>query len=151
MSKISTQTRCLVVAVPAVSRDLADRLMLALEVGGENGEGDGRCTPDGVPSDSAFIRVDNADGTTLLSLSVTNTGTTNPMVLLREQFDTWREENPCPGEEEEEEEEAEEPPPEQEEDSGGCSISANGTSALSPFMRLAAVAVLVRRRDSRHS
>ncbi len=38
--------------------DLADRLMLALEAGAEGGEGDSRCTPRGIPSDSAFIEVD---------------------------------------------------------------------------------------------
>jgi uncharacterized Ntn-hydrolase superfamily protein len=74
--------------------DLADRLMLALEAGAENGQGDGRCTPQR-PSDAAFIRVDNADGSTYLSLS-TIEPTANPLVSLRAAYDSWRAQNPCP-------------------------------------------------------
>ena len=38
------------------------RLMRALAAGADNEQGDIRCTPDGIPSDGAFIRVDLADG-----------------------------------------------------------------------------------------
>ncbi len=78
--------------------DLADRLMLALEAGAEGGEGDSRCTPRGIPSDSAFIEVDpkgTAEGS-YLRIEVTNTSPENPLVPLRERFDAWRAENPCP-------------------------------------------------------
>jgi len=77
--------------------DLADKLMLALEAGAQNGEGDSRCTPRGIPSDSAFIEVDDDSGEgSLLRIEITNTGNVNPLVLLREQFDAWRADNPCP-------------------------------------------------------
>lgn len=76
--------------------DLADRLMLALEAGRQAGEGDARCTPRGVPSDSAFIRVDRSDGQRALGLSVTGTGNQDPVTLLRAQYDQWRMSNPCP-------------------------------------------------------
>ncbi len=76
--------------------DLADRLMLALEAGRLPGEGDARCTPRGVPSDSAFIRLDLADGQRVLDLSVTGTGNRDPVALLRAQYDQWRASNPCP-------------------------------------------------------
>lgn len=78
--------------------DLADRLMHALEAGAQNGEGDSRCTPDGIPADSAFIQVDRegeAAGT-YLQLEVTNTAPANPLALLRTQYDAWRTTHPCP-------------------------------------------------------
>ncbi len=78
--------------------DLADKLMLALEAGAENGEGDSRCTPRGIPSDSAFIEVDPVDKEkgSFLRLEVTNTGSVNPLELLRDMFDEWRAGHPCP-------------------------------------------------------
>jgi len=75
--------------------DLAARLMHALEAGADNGEGDTRCTPRGVPSDSAFIRVDTPSGTRL-DLSVTDTGRRSPLPLLRVEYQSWRAQNPCP-------------------------------------------------------
>jgi uncharacterized Ntn-hydrolase superfamily protein len=78
--------------------DLADRLMLAIEAGAQNGEGDSRCTPSGIPSDSAFIEVDRegeAAGS-YLRLDVTDTAPQNPLVLLRAQYDAWRATHPCP-------------------------------------------------------
>jgi len=78
--------------------DLAERLMRALEAGAENGEGDNRCTPSGIPSDSSFIQVERP-GTTkgsFLELHVRNSGTQSPIPALREQFDAWREAHPCP-------------------------------------------------------
>jgi uncharacterized Ntn-hydrolase superfamily protein len=78
--------------------DLADRLMLALEAGAANGEGDSRCTPGGIPSDSAFIQVDRegeAAGT-YLRLDVVDTSPQNPLVLLRTQYNAWRATHPCP-------------------------------------------------------
>jgi MYXO-CTERM domain-containing protein len=77
--------------------DLADRLMRALEAAA-NGEGDSRCTPDGIPSDSAFLEVDRegepAGG--YLFLDVTDTAPESPLPLLRAQYDAWRVTHPCP-------------------------------------------------------
>jgi MYXO-CTERM domain-containing protein len=78
--------------------DLPDRLMRALEAGAANGEGDSRCTVDGIPADSAFIEVDRPDeraGTYLL-LEVTGTAPEDPLVLLRAKYDAWRATHPCP-------------------------------------------------------
>ncbi len=76
--------------------DLADRLMLALEAGAQNGEGDQRCTPNGIPSDSAFIHVDAADKTVVLHLEVVGTAPTSPLLKLQTQYNAWRKDNPCP-------------------------------------------------------
>ena len=78
--------------------DLADRLMRALEAGARGGEGDSRCTPGGIPSDSAFLEVDR-DGEAVgafLRLEVTGTAPQNPLVTLRTQYDAWRVTHPCP-------------------------------------------------------
>src|SRR5204863_2310259 len=90
--------------------DLADRLMLALEAGAQNGHGDSRCTPAGIPSDSAFLEVDR-DGEpagSYLLLEAINTSPQNPLALLRTQYDTWRAAHPCPA------------PPMKTDDDGGC-------------------------------
>lgn len=76
--------------------DMAERLMLALEAGAENGEGDSRCTDDGIPSDSAFIRIVSSSGEELIFIEAVDTFPENPMVPLREFYEVWREENPCP-------------------------------------------------------
>lgn len=78
--------------------DLPERLMLALEAGGADGAGDRRCTGSGVPADAAFIQVDGpgeAAGA-YLSLEVRDTGTDDPVALLRTRFDEWRASHPCP-------------------------------------------------------
>jgi len=121
--------------------DLADRLMLALEAGAQNGEGDSRCTPNGIPSDSAFIQVDR-DGEaagTYLVLDVRGTAPASPLPMLRAQYDAWRVTNPCPvvaqpdgvggGD-----------------DMGGCCSSTDGARSL--FWVPAAWLVLRRRRRS---
>jgi MYXO-CTERM domain-containing protein len=78
--------------------DLADRLMLALEAGAENGEGDSRCTDDGIPSDSAFLQVELPDEPAgdYLSLRVPTSGNDNPLIELRADYDAWRSTHPCP-------------------------------------------------------
>jgi uncharacterized Ntn-hydrolase superfamily protein len=78
--------------------DLAERLMVALEAGGENGEGDSRCTGDGIPTDAAFIQVDRPGepAGSWLKLSVSNTGPDNPLPRLRAMFEAWRKNHPCP-------------------------------------------------------
>jgi uncharacterized Ntn-hydrolase superfamily protein len=75
--------------------DMADRLMLALEAGAENGEGDSRCTPDGIPSDSAFLRVVDETGADIVFVEAINTAPESPLIELREKYDAWREQNPC--------------------------------------------------------
>ncbi len=75
--------------------DLADRMMLALEAGAMGGEGDSRCTGDGIPSDSAFITVRAGNGTVRLLLDVTDTAPASPLIELRSQFDAWRADHPC--------------------------------------------------------
>jgi uncharacterized Ntn-hydrolase superfamily protein len=79
--------------------DLADRLMRALEGGAQNGEGDSRCTgPKGIPADSAFIEVDEAEGAagSYLKISVRDTGSESAVTALRARFDVWRLDHPCP-------------------------------------------------------
>jgi uncharacterized Ntn-hydrolase superfamily protein len=76
--------------------DLADSLMLALEAGAENGEGDSRCTPVGIPSDSAFLTVEEADGTVVVALDVTQTYPASAVAELRVMYDAWRATHPCP-------------------------------------------------------
>jgi uncharacterized Ntn-hydrolase superfamily protein len=86
-------------AFEAEGCDLAERLMRALEAGADNGEGDSRCTPDGIPSDSSFIQVERADTPrgSYLELHVRSSGSDSPIPPLREQFDEWRATHPCPG------------------------------------------------------
>jgi uncharacterized Ntn-hydrolase superfamily protein len=86
-------------AFEAAGCDLPERLMLALEAGAANGQGDRRCTlPRGIPSDSAFLEVDLPDEPegSYLELRVPTSGSANPLVQLRTQFDTWRATHRCP-------------------------------------------------------
>ena len=76
--------------------DLAERLMRSLEEGSRDNEGDSRCTPQGIPSDGAFIRVSKPSAPLWLNLGVDNTAPMNPISLLREQFNVWRATHPCP-------------------------------------------------------
>lgn len=76
--------------------DLAERLMRSIEAGAQDGEGDSRCTGDGLPADSGFIHVELEDGTEHLHLSVQSTSPESPLSQLRTQFEAWRLEHPCP-------------------------------------------------------
>lgn len=76
--------------------DLAERLMRSIEAGARNGEGDSRCTVDGLPADSGFVHVDLEDGTEYMHLTVKDTSPESPLTQLRTQFDAWRLEHPCP-------------------------------------------------------
>jgi uncharacterized Ntn-hydrolase superfamily protein len=83
-------------ALQAPACDLAERLMRALEAGALNGEGDSRCTGDGIPSDSAFIQVDRPmQSEPYLRLNIAGTRPDSPLPQLREMFDTWRATHPC--------------------------------------------------------
>lgn len=92
---VLTQARS---AFEAPACDLAARLMAALEAGADNGEGDSRCTGDGIPSDSAFLQVDlpDAPAGSFLSLRVPTSDDESPLPLLRAQFEAWRATSPCP-------------------------------------------------------
>jgi len=85
-------------AFEASGCDLADRLMLALEAGADNGEGDNRCTDGGIPSDSAYVQVDRAGepAGAHLALRVPTSGNANPLLELRADYDAWRATHPCP-------------------------------------------------------
>lgn len=127
-------------AFEASGCDLAERLMNALEAGARNGEGDSRCTPQGIPSDSAFLQVEAA-GTPVggyLALRVESSGKENPLPLLRKKLSAWRVEHPCP---------VESTPATTKDTSGGCSLvreGGDGSSALL-FCGLAVVAWLRQR------
>ena len=77
--------------------DIAARLMHGLLAASDNGEGDVRCTNRNppVPADSALIRVDLADGTPWLLLSVTNTYPVNAVEVLYLEYLAWRLSHPC--------------------------------------------------------
>lgn len=72
--------------------DLAERLMVALEAGALNGEGDRRCRP-ATPSDAAFLQVENPDGKIFVSLDVK--GSRDPLGELRRRFQAFRQEAGC--------------------------------------------------------
>lgn len=75
--------------------DLGERLWRALEaVANRPGIGDARCTPT-VSADSAFVRVDAADGSPLLMLNVRDTQGQEPVAALRLAYDAFRREHPC--------------------------------------------------------
>ena len=81
--------------------DLAGRLYGSLEAvfdaaSQEGGKfmGDVRCVP--YPAASAYIHVDNADGTEFLHIDVIGGAVEeSPFIKLKEQYDTWRSNNPC--------------------------------------------------------
>ncbi len=78
--------------------DLAARLMLALEGGAQNFQGDRRCTPNGIPADAAYIQVDLPDQPrgSFLYLEVRATAPQSPVVRLRQLYDNWRVSHACP-------------------------------------------------------
>jgi uncharacterized Ntn-hydrolase superfamily protein len=78
--------------------DLAERLVHGLLAGALNGEGDSRCTPTGIPSDSAFLQVERRGGSEgdYLSLRVESSGKASPLPLLEQKLAEWRSAHPCP-------------------------------------------------------
>jgi uncharacterized Ntn-hydrolase superfamily protein len=85
-------------AFEAAGCDLAERLMQALRAGAGGGEGDSRCTEQGIPSDSAFLQVERPSGSEgdYLALHIENSGSADPLPLLESKLDAWRVEHPCP-------------------------------------------------------
>ena len=126
------------------SCDLAERLLVALTAGEADGEGDGRCTSRGVPSDSAFLRVQDADGVMLVDLSVTGTGNQDPLALLRADFDEWRADNPCPAVPVDSDTDTDTDEPDQ---AGACGCSSSGGGAVI-VLPLLVIGLCVRRRRS---
>lgn len=79
--------------------DLPERLLQAMEAGAENGEGDARCTPEGLPADSAFLAVISPLGAEHdLVLTADEAVEESPLLSLRRQLEAWRAEHPCPSE-----------------------------------------------------
>jgi uncharacterized Ntn-hydrolase superfamily protein len=78
--------------------DLAEKLMLALEAGAEDGEGDERCLAEGLPARSAYLQVDRAGEAagSFLRISVPDVTPDDPIAALRAQLDVWRLDHPCP-------------------------------------------------------
>jgi hypothetical protein len=77
--------------------DLPERLLRAMEAGAENGEGDNRCTPNGLPADSAFLVVVSPLGEAEDLVFVADEAETeSPLVSLRAQLQAWRAFHPCP-------------------------------------------------------
>jgi uncharacterized Ntn-hydrolase superfamily protein len=78
--------------------DLPERLLHGLLAGAENDEGDSRCTPDGIPSDSAFLQVERPGGNEgdYLALRVESSGNDSPLPSLQAQLAAWRAQHPCP-------------------------------------------------------
>jgi uncharacterized Ntn-hydrolase superfamily protein len=85
------------VAFEASGCDLPERLLHALEAGADGGEGDARCTPTGLPSDSAFLEVElpDAEPGGYLELRVPSSGDQSPLPELHAAFDAWRADHPC--------------------------------------------------------
>jgi uncharacterized Ntn-hydrolase superfamily protein len=75
--------------------DLAERLVASLEAASLGGEGDARCTPDGIPAKSAFVDVTGLQGT-VFRVSVPDVSPESPIPLLRDALATFRAEHPCP-------------------------------------------------------
>jgi uncharacterized Ntn-hydrolase superfamily protein len=80
--------------------DLAEKLILALEGGAKNYQGDRRCINDagvGVPADAASIEVDlpGQPAGNYLRLSNQNGSGKDAVAQLRTQFNTWRQTHPC--------------------------------------------------------
>jgi uncharacterized Ntn-hydrolase superfamily protein len=123
--------------------DLADRLMLALEAGAANAEGDTRCTPGGIPADSAFLEVDREGepAGTYLVLEVTDTAPQDPVALLRAEYDAWRATHPCPAPIQADAEPGDAP------GDGGCGCASTAPAAADALVAIAfAVALAGRRR-----
>jgi uncharacterized Ntn-hydrolase superfamily protein len=124
--------------------DLPARLMDALEASGADGEGDGRCTPEGRPANSAFLEVSDPEGT-LVRISVPDVSPEDPIAALRLGFEDWRVEHPCPPPPETGGADGGVGPPDDNSDEG-CGASGRSPSAAASFAWLLVLGLPRRRR-----
>ena len=126
--------------------DLAERLVLALEAAGSQGEGDNRCTESGIPAKSAYVEVTGTNGS-VFRVSTPDVSPADPTPIVRKAFDQYRATHPCPT------------PPSSQSPSGtkttdgntGCACSAPGGASQGPTVAIAALAALVAQRRRRRS
>lgn len=85
-------------AFEAEGCDLAERLLSGLRAGARGGQGDSRCTDQGIPADSAFLQVERPAGNEgdYLALHVESSGDDDPLPLLEARLNEWRSAHPCP-------------------------------------------------------
>jgi uncharacterized Ntn-hydrolase superfamily protein len=85
-------------AFEAEGCDLAERLLSGLLAGARGGQGDSRCTGQGIPADSAFLQVERPAGNEgdYLALRVESSGADDPLPLLEARLNEWRSAHPCP-------------------------------------------------------
>lgn len=122
---------------------MAERLLIALRAGAENGEGDSRCGT--LPGDSAFVTVISETGTPRLALRVVDSQPENPLTLLGAALAQRIPESPSP----EPSKPAPAPPNTVQRNAMSCSASSPSlpNSASEPFCLLPLL--LMRRRTSR--
>lgn len=84
------------VTVPYDCPDLAGRLMSAISQVKNNDVGDERCIREnGSSATTAFLHIDNPDGSTYIHLEIIGDGTSEPVTELEEKYLGWRSLNPC--------------------------------------------------------
>lgn len=70
--------------------DLADRLMRAIEAGAMDGGGDSDCTQYGTAADTAYLHVQEADGTDVIKIDIESTTGVDAIAQLRADYDDER-------------------------------------------------------------
>ncbi|MBL9026591.1 MAG: DUF1028 domain-containing protein [Myxococcales bacterium] len=136
--------------------DLAARLHAALAAAGSNGAGDRRCTPDGVPAQSAVLEVDPPGMTSgsLLRLAYEAPGdppSEDPVAQLGVDLDAWRASHPCPVEEggggaapgHEPESDPEPDPSKPADEADGCTAAPRGSADGSGWSALVLASIVV--------
>lgn len=69
--------------------------MRALEAASAGGEGDARCTPNGLPAKSAYLDITWPDGGAL-HVSIPDVSPSDPVFELRANYELFRAAFPCP-------------------------------------------------------
>jgi uncharacterized Ntn-hydrolase superfamily protein len=120
--------------------DLAEKLVLALEAAGSNGEGDRRCTGMAIPAKSAYVDVTGGAGS-LFRVSVPDVSPEDPTAFVRKAFDEYRATHPCMANS------ADTPPPRSASDNGcACSFPKPSRSARAEWLGVLALFALACRR-----